>query len=109
GAGRGVGGSGRGVGEVAGRRWELAATAFWQAHRDAAQRYSDLIAGWAGLSAGESAWDLYSGAGVFAARLAEQVGPDGTILAVESARSAVTDRRAARRDLPWVGLLSGRV
>ncbi|HLS76638.1 MAG TPA: TRAM domain-containing protein [Nocardia sp.] len=104
-----VEGSGRAVEYVAGRRWELAATAFWQAHRDAAQRYSDLIAGWAGLSAGESAWDLYSGAGVFAARLAEQVGPDGTILAVESARSAVTDGRAALRDLPWVDLRSERV
>uniref|UniRef100_UPI000592A4BC class I SAM-dependent RNA methyltransferase n=1 Tax=Nocardia higoensis TaxID=228599 RepID=UPI000592A4BC len=102
-------GSGRAVEYVAGRRWELSATGFWQAHRDAAQRYSDLVARWAELSAGDRAWDLYSGAGVFAARLAEQVGPGGAVLAVESARGAVADGRAALRDQPWVDLRSDRV
>ncbi len=94
---------------VAGRRWEISATGFWQAHRLAAQCYSDLVAEWAELAAGERAWDLYSGAGVFAARLAEQAGPDGAVLAVESARPAVADGRAALRDLPWVDLRAARV
>ncbi|MGN2637111.1 class I SAM-dependent RNA methyltransferase [Nocardia takedensis] len=104
-----IAGSGRAVEYVAGRRWEVSATGFWQAHRDAAQCYSDLIADWAGLDAGERAWDLYSGAGVFAARLADQVGPDGSVLAVESARSAVADGHAALRDLPWLDLRADRV
>lgn len=102
-------GSGRAVEYVAGRRWEISATGFWQAHRLAAQCYSDLVAEWADLAAGERAWDLYSGAGVFAARLAEQAGPDGAVLAVESARPAVADGRAALRDLPWVDLRAARV
>ena len=102
-------GSGRAVEYVSGRRWELSATGFWQAHHDAAQRYSDLVAQWAALSEAESAWDLYSGAGVFAARLAEQVGPEGAVLAVESSRAAVADGRAALHDQPWVDLRSDRV
>ncbi|MEV4123704.1 TRAM domain-containing protein [Nocardia sp. NPDC049707] len=104
-----MGGSGRTVEYVAGRRWELAATGFWQAHRGAAQCYSDLVAGWAGLGFGGRAWDLYSGVGVFAAALAGQVGPTGSVLAVESTRSAVADGNAALRDLPWLDLRVQRV
>ncbi|WP_054814382.1 class I SAM-dependent RNA methyltransferase [Nocardia arizonensis] len=104
-----IAGSGRAVEYVAGRRWEVSATGFWQAHRGAAQCYSDLVAQWAELRDGDVAWDLYSGAGVFAARLAEQVGPTGSVRAVESSRAAVADGRAALRDLPWLDLHAGRV
>ncbi|WP_330256704.1 class I SAM-dependent RNA methyltransferase [Nocardia sp. NBC_00565] len=104
-----MGGSGRTVEYVAGRRWELSATGFWQAHRGAAHCYSDLVADWAGLGHGERAWDLYSGVGVFAARLADQVGQTGSVLAVESARSAVADGIAALRDMPWLDLRAQRV
>lgn len=102
-------GSGRAVEYVAGRRWELSATGFWQAHHGAAQCYSDLVAEWSGLEPGGSGWDLYSGVGVFAARLGEQTGQTGAVSAVESARSAVADGTAALRDLPWVQLRAGRV
>ncbi|RBO96407.1 class I SAM-dependent RNA methyltransferase [Nocardia puris] len=102
-------GTGRAVEYVAGRRWEVSSTGFWQAHRLAAQCYSDVVADWAGLSPGARAWDLYSGAGVFAARLAEAVGRTGAVLAVESARPAVADGHAALRDLPWVDLRADRV
>ncbi|MEU7766067.1 TRAM domain-containing protein [Nocardia sp. NPDC049190] len=102
-------GSGRAVEYVAGRRWEIAVTGFWQAHRDAAQCYSDLVSEWSGLTPGGSAWDLYSGAGVFAARMAEQVGRSGVVVAVETTRSAVADGVAALRDLPWVELRAQRV
>ncbi|MBF6175122.1 class I SAM-dependent RNA methyltransferase [Nocardia blacklockiae] len=104
-----VEGSGRAVQYVAGRRWEVSATGFWQPHRGAAQRYSDVVAEWSGASPGATAWDLYSGAGVFAARLADQVGATGAVHGVESARSAVADGAAALRDLPWVDLRAQRV
>ncbi|MGF6882904.1 tRNA/tmRNA/rRNA uracil-C5-methylase (TrmA/RlmC/RlmD family) [Nocardia sp. GAS34] len=102
-------GSGRAVQFVAGRRWEVSATGFWQAHRGAAQCYSDVVAEWADPSPGDRAWDLYCGAGVFAARLAEAVGPAGAVLGVESARPAVADGVAALRDLPWASLRADRV
>ncbi|MFC9433311.1 TRAM domain-containing protein [Nocardia sp. NPDC057030] len=104
-----IAGTGRAVEYVAGRRWEVSATGFWQAHHGAAQCYSDLIAEWSCLQPGALAWDLYSGAGVFAARLADQVGQTGAILAVESARPAVADGIAALRDLPWLDLHAQRV
>ncbi|GAA5106905.1 class I SAM-dependent RNA methyltransferase [Nocardia iowensis] len=103
-----ISGSGRAVEYVAGRRWEVSATGFWQAHHGAAQCYSDLVE-WSGLLPGGLAWDLYSGAGVFASRLAEQVGQTGAVLAVESARSAVADGTAALRDLSWLDLHAQRV
>ncbi|MEU6559220.1 class I SAM-dependent RNA methyltransferase [Nocardia nova] len=104
-----IAGSGRAAQYVAGRRWEVSATGFWQAHRGAAQRYSDLVAEWADLGPGSTAWDLYCGAGVFAARLAGQAGPRGAVLGVESSRSAVADGTAALRDLPGVRLHADRV
>lgn len=104
-----VEGSGRAVQYVAGRRWEVSATGFWQAHRGAAQCYSDVVAEWADPSPGDRAWDLYCGAGVFAARLAEAVGPTGAVLGVESGRGAVADGVAALRDLPWASLRAERV
>ncbi|WP_029899970.1 class I SAM-dependent RNA methyltransferase [Nocardia brasiliensis] len=104
-----VAGSGRAVEYVSGRRWEVAATGFWQAHHGAAQCYSDLVAEWSGLLPGGSAWDLYSGAGVFAARLAGQAGLTGAVFAVESARPAVAAGKAALRDLTWLEQHAQRV
>ncbi|GAJ82378.1 hypothetical protein NBRGN_054_00820 [Nocardia brasiliensis NBRC 14402] len=104
-----VAGSGRAVEYVAGRRWEVAATGFWQAHHGAAQCYSDLVAEWSGLLPGGMAWDLYSGAGVFAARLADQTGLTGAVFAVESARPAVAAGKAALRDLTWLEQHAQRV
>ncbi|MEC3953874.1 TRAM domain-containing protein [Nocardia sp. CDC153] len=104
-----VEGTGRAVQYVAGRRWELSATGFWQPHYGAAQCYSDVVAEWAEAAPGALAWDLYCGVGVFAARVAEQVGDGGAVHGVEFARSAVTEGRAALRDLPWVDLRAERV
>jgi tRNA/tmRNA/rRNA uracil-C5-methylase (TrmA/RlmC/RlmD family) len=102
-------GSGRVVQRVAGRAWELSATGFWQAHRGAAERYTEVVSEWADLRAEDVAWDLYGGVGVFAAALAAQVGERGTVLSVESSRGAVEDGRRALADLPQVRLEAARV
>lgn len=102
-------GSGRAVERVGDREWTLSATGFWQAHRGAAQRYSDVVADWSGLAPGETGWDLYGGVGVFAAALADRVGDGGTVESVESARGAVDDGRRALADLPQVQLSAARV
>ena len=62
------------------RVWRVPVTAFWQAHRDAARVYSELVAEWAQLGDGMMAWDLYGGAGVFAAVLGEAVGDSGQVV-----------------------------
>ncbi|BBX26107.1 class I SAM-dependent RNA methyltransferase [Mycolicibacterium alvei] len=97
------------VQRIGGRSWMLPVTAFWQAHRDAAALYSGLVAEWSGLQPGMTAWDLYGGAGVFAAALAEQVGPDGQVLTVDTSRGAARAARSALADLPWVSVVTDSV
>lgn len=84
------------------REWRVPVTAFWQAHRDAPAIYSALVAEWAAAEPGATAWDLYGGAGVFAAALGEQVGASGRVLSVDTARAASAAARAALADLPQV-------
>ncbi len=90
------------VQRIGGRQWRIPVTAFWQAHRDAPRVYSELVAEAAGLQPGMTAWDLYGGAGVFAAVLAEGVGESGRVLTVDTSRGAARAARAALADLPQV-------
>ena len=57
---------------------------------------------------GETALDLYAGAGLFAGLLAAAVGPDGHVLAVESDDRAAADARANLAGLP-AEVRAGRV
>lgn len=97
------------VQRVAGRSWRVPATAFWQAHRAAPELYSALVTRWARLEPGMSAWDLYGGAGVFAAALAAGVGPDGSVLTVDTSRGASRSARAALGDLGNVTVVTDSV
>ncbi|MGE0218124.1 class I SAM-dependent RNA methyltransferase [Mycolicibacterium sp.] len=94
---------------VGARSWRVPVTAFWQAHREAPRLYSSLIADWAQLRPGMTAWDLYGGAGVFAAALAELVGDTGRVLTVDTSRGASRAARAALADLPMVSVLTDSV
>jgi tRNA/tmRNA/rRNA uracil-C5-methylase (TrmA/RlmC/RlmD family) len=94
---------------VGDRTWSVPVTAFWQAHRDAAAAYSGLVRDWARLSPGMTAWDLYGGAGVFAAVLAESVGETGHVLTVDTSRGSARAARAALGDLGWVEVLTESV
>lgn len=87
---------------VGGRVWRVPVTAFWQAHRDAAGVYSEMVRAAAGLTAGQTAWDLYGGAGVFAAVLAESVGETGHVMTVDTSRGSARAARDALSDLGWV-------
>ncbi|MEO3757546.1 TRAM domain-containing protein [Mycobacterium sp. B14F4] len=97
------------VQRVGQRVWRVPVTAFWQAHRDATRCYSELVAGWAQLSAGMTAWDLYGGAGVFAAVLAEGVGDRGKVVSVDTSRGSSRAARAALADLPQVSVVTDSV
>jgi tRNA/tmRNA/rRNA uracil-C5-methylase (TrmA/RlmC/RlmD family) len=97
------------VQRVGERVWRVPVTAFWQAHRDAAQVYSELVAGWAQLRRGMTAWDLYGGAGVFAAVLAQAVGDTGSVVTVDTSRGASRSARAALADMGWVSVVTDSV
>jgi tRNA/tmRNA/rRNA uracil-C5-methylase (TrmA/RlmC/RlmD family) len=100
---------GTAVQHAAGRVWRLHADAFWQVHPASAATLAEVVADLADAPAGGRAWDLYGGVGLFAAVLADQVGPDGDVLLVESSRPAVADAQANLGDLKQVRCVTARV
>lgn len=106
---RRVQGSGLAHERAAGRSWELDAHGFWQVHPAAADTFAAAVARLAGVPEGGVAWDLYGGVGLFAAVLAEQVGPSGSVLVVESSERATEDAVSNLRDLPQVEFRAGAV
>jgi tRNA/tmRNA/rRNA uracil-C5-methylase (TrmA/RlmC/RlmD family) len=104
-----VEGSYQGVQRAGRRSWQVPVTAFWQAHRDAARAYSELVGDWARPEPGMTAWDLYGGAGVFAAVLGDAVGESGQVVSVDSSRAATRSARATLADLPQVNVITDSV
>lgn len=100
------------VGDV---QWRVPITGFWQSHRDASRVYSDLVTHWvsgqgaSGTAPGAQAWDLYGGAGLFAAVLAEAVGERGLVLSVDTSRPAAEAARTALADRGQVHVVSESV
>lgn len=76
--------------------WRVSPTGFWQIHRSAPATLVAAVLDAAQLTAGESVWDLYSGAGLFTAAIARAVGPTGSVFAVEGSPVTSAD---ARRNL----------
>ncbi len=85
-----------------GRDWSLPVEAFWQVHPAAADTFAATVLELLDPRPGERAWDLYGGAGLFAAALADRVGPGGAVTLVESDRAALDGARASLADLPWI-------
>jgi tRNA/tmRNA/rRNA uracil-C5-methylase (TrmA/RlmC/RlmD family) len=104
-----VEGNYQGVQRAGRHSWQVPVTAFWQAHRDAARAYSDLVGEWACPDPGMTAWDLYGGAGVFAAVLGDAVGESGQVVSVDSSRAATRSARATLADLPQVNVITDSV
>ncbi|MFB9567906.1 class I SAM-dependent RNA methyltransferase [Saccharopolyspora hordei] len=92
-----------------GRAFDVSVQGFWQVHAAAPDVFSETVARMAAVPAGGVAWDLYGGVGLFAAVLAEQAGPSGSVLLVESSARAVEDAVANLRDLPQVSFRAGTV
>jgi tRNA/tmRNA/rRNA uracil-C5-methylase (TrmA/RlmC/RlmD family) len=91
---------------AAGRTWLVHADGFWQVHPAAADTFVDAVRDALAPAPGESLLDLYSGAGLFAGALAPLV---GSVVTIESGRSAVADARRNLRDLTSVRIEQGRV
>jgi tRNA/tmRNA/rRNA uracil-C5-methylase (TrmA/RlmC/RlmD family) len=104
-----VEGNYQGVQRAGRHSWQVPVTAFWQAHRDAARAYSELVGDWARPDPGMTAWDLYGGAGVFAAVLGDAVGESGQVVSVDSSRAATRSARDTLADLPQVNVITDSV
>ena len=92
---------------AAGRDWRVAATGFWQVHPGAADALAEAVITGLRPRAGETALDLYCGAGLFAGVLAQAVGEQGTVIGVEQDEAAVRDARHNLRPMPWARVHRG--
>jgi tRNA/tmRNA/rRNA uracil-C5-methylase (TrmA/RlmC/RlmD family) len=95
--------------QAAGRAWRVSAGVFWQVHPAAADALTGAVLAALRPRPGDAALDLYCGAGLFAAALAEAVGPGGLVTAVESGVAAVRDARKNLAGLPQARVHRGDV
>ncbi|KGN33241.1 RNA methyltransferase [Knoellia sinensis KCTC 19936] len=91
------------------REFDVSARGFWQVHLGASATFVDAVISGLQPRPGERGLDLYAGVGVFASALAEAVGPEGQVVAVESDATAVTQARLNVERTPWVHYIQGRV
>ncbi|GIM94079.1 class I SAM-dependent RNA methyltransferase [Paractinoplanes toevensis] len=92
---------------AAGREWGVPPEGFWQVHPAAAETLTATVVELLRPAEGESAWDLYGGAGLFAAAVAERTGARTTL--VESSPLGCAAARANLADLPTIEVVEARV
>jgi tRNA/tmRNA/rRNA uracil-C5-methylase (TrmA/RlmC/RlmD family) len=93
--------------EAAGREWTVPVQGFWQVHPAAADTLTGAVLEMLQPRPGETAWDLYGGAGLFAAALAGRTGARVTV--VESAAAGVAAARTNLADLAGVEVVAAKV
>lgn len=86
---------------------------FWQIHRRAPKVLTDAALGYllqgGYLNDGANVADLYAGAGLFTAPLADAVGSDGSVLSVEGSTGTSRDARKNLHAAQQVEIAQGRV
>jgi tRNA/tmRNA/rRNA uracil-C5-methylase (TrmA/RlmC/RlmD family) len=90
-----------------GRRWRVPVGGFWQVHPAAADALVAAVLDLLEPAAGESAWDLYGGSGLFAAALAGRTGARVTV--VESEPDGVAAARTNLADRSGIEVVAARV
>lgn len=98
---------------AAGHDYRVSGAGFWQIHRSAPATLTgavrDFLQGGGFLAPGSSVADLYAGAGLFTAVLADEVGESGSVLSVEGAPGTSRDARKNLHAAPQVEIVQGRV
>jgi tRNA/tmRNA/rRNA uracil-C5-methylase (TrmA/RlmC/RlmD family) len=92
---------------AAGRQWQVPAGGFWQVHPAAADTLVNAVLELLRPAEGEVAWDLYGGAGLFAAAVAERTRARLTV--VESSPVGVAAARANLADLAGIEVVAAKV
>jgi len=92
---------------AAGREWHVPAEGFWQIHPAAADTLVASVLELLQPASGEVSWDLYGGAGLFAAALAERTRARTTV--VESSPIGVAAARRNLADLGHVEVVAAKV
>ena len=95
--------------QAAGRTWQVSAGGFWQVHPGAADVLVEALRSAAGVRPGERVLDLYAGVGLFGGALAEDVGPNGSVLCIDSGNDAVADALVNLAGTAWATARVGNV
>ncbi|WP_228973307.1 class I SAM-dependent RNA methyltransferase [Streptomyces sp. DH12] len=91
------------------RTYRVGNGGFWQVHPKAADTLVRAVMQGLLPRKGDTALDLYCGAGLFAGALADRVGEAGAVLGIESGKRAVEDARHNLRDFDRVRVEQGKV
>nr|WP_077488670.1 class I SAM-dependent RNA methyltransferase [Sinomonas mesophila] len=96
---------------VLGHHYTVTGDGFWQIHRRAPETLVGAVleALDGALAPGAQVADLYAGAGLFTAPLAEAVGPSGHVLSVEGAPGTSRDARRTFKRREEIAVVQGRV
>ncbi|MBT2532481.1 class I SAM-dependent RNA methyltransferase [Arthrobacter sp. ISL-48] len=98
---------------AAGHDYRITGAGFWQIHRDApgalVGAVTEFLHDGGFLEPGSVVADLYAGAGLFTAPLADAVGETGSVLSVEGAPGTSRDARKNLHGAPQVEIVQGRV
>jgi tRNA/tmRNA/rRNA uracil-C5-methylase (TrmA/RlmC/RlmD family) len=90
--------------QVAGAHFRISPGVFWQAHVGAPDVLVHAVRRALGARPGDAVADLYAGAGLFAVVLAADVGPDGSVVAVERSAAACADAAHNGRGHPHLSV-----
>ncbi len=95
--------------QVHGHTFRVSAGVFWQVHAGAPHVLLSAVLGLVGDCRGAAVVDLYAGAGLFAVHLAERVGAEGSVIAVERDPRACSDLRHNGTGLDSLRVLEAEV
>lgn len=90
------------------KTFRVSGSGFWQVHREAPATLVSAVLEAAELRPGETVADLYAGAGLFSAFLADAVTETGCVLSVEAAAGSSRDARRNLHATPQAVVLNGR-
>ncbi|KUH36878.1 MULTISPECIES: class I SAM-dependent RNA methyltransferase [Streptomyces] len=91
------------------RTYRVGNGGFWQVHTKAADTLVRAVMQGLLPRKGDTALDLYCGAGLFAGALADRVGDQGAVLGIESGKRAVEDARHNLQHFDRVRVEQGKV
>jgi tRNA/tmRNA/rRNA uracil-C5-methylase (TrmA/RlmC/RlmD family) len=95
--------------EVGGIPYRVAADSFFQIHTRAPEVLIEAVLDGLALEGGETVLDLYAGVGLFTVPIAQAVGEHGSVLAIESSSSAVSDAQVNLEHAPWARVVEAPV
>ena len=108
-SGRSISGPTQLVEQVAGNSLKISPIAFWQSHRIAPITLVKAVLSQLEIKKSDHICDLYSGVGLFAAALINEISEQGFITLIESDKTAVSDARRIFANRKNIKILQGLV